>query len=585
MKLTAFIPLAKMIRGFIGDSALTAGGWLIATNLFIFALDITFALSLQRFFTVSGLIVSPQSPPDGMPFATPLAEGATLFALGAARAVCVWLAGILAGKCQVTVETEWRKIITRWALGTGNVALGRVMTLYNDVVVGSAAAVSGLAFLAGRAVLLLGIIVVLVWNSPTMAIVVLVALALVTPIHAVIDDRIKRNSSLLQTSLAVAVDRTSAAVKNALFLRIHGIIGEEVRRIGVSIAEYAAGSRRFYSLSALRAALPQMMGLFVLIAIAAEGGTWLGDDKSRVVAYLFLVLRLFQNLSDFARVTGNLRLNWPRLSVMWAWWRDDFQTARRSIDQEIADGEGEGRLEKPFGWRSNEVSFAWNSKEPTAIDRLRIDISAGQMLVVTGPSGAGKTSLMFLLAGLIEPTQGRIELTGSELGVTTPREARSRLLRSIAYVGPDPFVVPGTIRDQLTFGLSFLPSNEALQTALVLAQCDFVGKLVLGLDHRVSEQGSGLSAGQKQRLALARALLRQPVVLFLDEATSNLDSDTERAIIEAISSLRGRMTIIAITHRNAMLAIADQVLDLGKLKEPVSSDCSSEEKSVQISVL
>ena len=248
---------------------------------------------------------------------------------------------------------------------------------------------------------------------------------------------------------------------------------------------------------------------------------------------------------------------------MWFWWRNEFETTRRSVDFQLDDSAAGPRVEKPVGWRGTDVSFAWDAKEPTAIDRLEINIPEGKLLVVTGPSGAGKTSLMLLLAGLVEPTSGRIELTGPELAGSTPVNARQRLLRSISYVGPDPFVVPGTIRDQLTFGLSSAPDDASLRVALALAQCDFVQKLALGLDHRVSEQGGGLSAGQKQRLALARALLRRPTVLFLDEATSNLDADTEAAVVRTISALKGGMTIVAVTHRDAMLAIADRVLVLG----------------------
>lgn len=557
------MPSLEEVRGFVGKRAIAAGGGVVAASLGIFVLDLALASGLQRFFAACGLTVVPIFPPLGIPLATPLTEGAALATIGLVRAGLLWLAGILAGRCHVTLEVERREAITRWALGTGNAALGRVMTLYNDAAIGSAAAISNIFALCGRVVLLLGVFVALLWYSLAVTLAVLVVLALIAPLYVRLEEQVKRSSYSIQATLATAIDRTSAAVKNGLFLRIHGIAGVEARCIGASTSEYAAGSLRFYSVSSLRAVLPQMIGLLVVVAIATKGGVWLGDDKSRLVAYLFLVFRLFQNLSDFARVRGNLLLNWPRLRTMWFWWHNEFETTRRSVDFQLDDSAAGPRVEKPVGWRGTDVSFAWDAKEPTAIDRLEINIPEGKLLVVTGPSGAGKTSLILLLAGLVEPTSGRIELTGPELAGSTPVKARQRLLRSISYVGPDPFVVPGTIRDQLTFGLSSAPDDASLRVALALAQCDFVQKLALGLDHRVSEQGGGLSAGQKQRLALARALLRRPTVLFLDEATSNLDADTEAAVVRTISALKGGMTIVAVTHRDAMLAIADRVLVLG----------------------
>ena len=123
--------------------------------------------------------------------------------------------------------------------------------------------------------------------------------------------------------------------------------------------------------------------------------------------------------------------------------------------------------------------------------------------------------------------------------------------------------MPGTIRDQLMLGQPAQPGAAEIREALALAQCCFVDRLALGLDHPVTEQGGGLSAGQKQRLSIARAILRKPAMLLLDEATSNLDAGTEAAVVAALASLRGRMTIVAITHRDAVLSIADQVVALG----------------------
>ena len=123
-------------------------------------------------------------------------------------------------------------------------------------------------------------------------------------------------------------------------------------------------------------------------------------------------------------------------------------------------------------------------------------------------------------------------------------------------------MIPGTLRDNLVYGLGHGVSDKEIQSALRRADCDFVFQLAQGLEHSLTEQGHGLSSGQKQRLSLARALLRRPTVLILDEPTANLDAQSESRLVEVFLELKKEMTILAATHREAVLAIADQRIQL-----------------------
>ncbi len=141
-------------------------------------------------------------------------------------------------------------------------------------------------------------------------------------------------------------------------------------------------------------------------------------------------------------------------------------------------------------------------------------------------------------------------------------EGAPRLMPLVGYVGAESFLIDGTVRENLLYGVHRTPGDAELADALRKAECGFIDDLPNRLEHRLTEQGAGLSSGQKQRLSLARAMLRRPGVLVLDEATANLDSATEEKLVDTLTELKGGMTIVAVTHRPALLRLADQVLTL-----------------------
>lgn len=193
-----------------------------------------------------------------------------------------------------------------------------------------------------------------------------------------------------------------------------------------------------------------------------------------------------------------------------------------------------------------------------ALDGVTLDLPFGTLLAVTGPSGAGKSTLADLAAGLTHPTSGRILVDGVEL---TP-DLLPAWRRQVAVVPQDPFLFHDTIRANLL--LAAPDATEAcLWAALTdVGAADFVAALPQGLDTMVGDRGNSVSGGERQRLAIARALLRQPRLLILDEATSALDGGLEALVLETLDRLRGTITIFAVTHREATRRAADRVLEL-----------------------
>jgi ATP-binding cassette subfamily C protein len=186
---------------------------------------------------------------------------------------------------------------------------------------------------------------------------------------------------------------------------------------------------------------------------------------------------------------------------------------------------------------------------------VSLDIPARSITVLTGPSGAGKTTIVDLLVGFHQPTKGRILVDGTPLSEVNLKDWRT----NIGYVPQELTLLHGSIFQNVTMGDPSI-SDEDVRAALKIAGLlDFVDALPDGVATDVGQMGTKLSGGQRQRISLARALVLRPRLLILDEVTSALDHDTEQAICNSVAALSRQFTVVAITHRPAWLSIADRV--------------------------
>ena len=285
-------------------------------------------------------------------------------------------------------------------------------------------------------------------------------------------------------------------------------------------------------------------------------------------AFLWASLRMIDNTLTFGGMTAFLQLvgkiQGParNLTQLVPAFVSVFTAAERLMELEENPLEEQGEpieIKAPCGVRLTNVSYAYNKTDGNVIDKLDFDFYPGSCTAILGETGAGKTTLIRLILALLRPSDGKIEIYNSRKS----KELSPRLRCNFVYVPQGNTLMSGSIRDNLRLG-RLDATDEEMYEALRAACADFVQELPDGLDTSCSESGGGLSEGQAQRIAIARALLRNRSVMLFDEATSALDPETEKQLLHNILAHHDK-TIIFITHRPAVVDYCDQTLKINRL--------------------
>ena len=286
-----------------------------------------------------------------------------------------------------------------------------------------------------------------------------------------------------------------------------------------------------------------------------------------LVAFLWSALRMsagtltFGGMTAFLQLVNKIQGPARSLSKLVPQFVSVFTASERLMELEENPLEEQGdpiELKAPAGVRLTDVCYAYEEKTGNVVEHLSFDFKPGSCTAIMGETGAGKTTLIRLILALLHPQQGKVAIYNKKM----TRTLSPRMRCNFVYVPQGNTLLSGTIRDNLWLA-RITATEEEMRDALHQACADFVMELPDGLDTVCSESGAGLSEGQAQRIAIARALLRSGSIMLFDEATSALDPETERQLLQNILS-RHDKTIIFITHRPAVVDYCDQVLTIDK---------------------
>ena len=331
----------------------------------------------------------------------------------------------------------------------------------------------------------------------------------------------------------------------------------EVERVGAASRSYRDANRDAIRLSASFVPLIRMAILFAFTANMLVGG-WLALEGSLSIGAYSIIVFITQ------------RLLWPLTRLGQTF--DLYQRAMAStdrvlnlLDTPVGLVEGDIELKDTKGEINfDSIEFSYPERE-SVLSGVSLNIRAGETIGLVGSTGSGKTTLVGLLLRFHDPLQGSVSLDGNDV-----KDLKLSSLRgSISLVSQNTTLFPGTVRDNILYGRPSASEEEIVEAARIAEATNFINELPEGWETDIGEDGHRLSGGQRQRLAIARAVLKNAPILVFDEATSNVDNETEAALQRSIDRISKDRTTIIIAHRLSTVRNSDKiaVLDSGKITE------------------
>ncbi len=435
-----------------------------------------------------------------------------------------------------------------------------VSRVINDVAEINELFSQGIIALIGDFLVLIGIIVVMLTMSPKLALLTFIVLPLMIVATWWFSGQAKKAFRETRSKVAAVVGDLAEDLSGMRVIQAFAQEKASQERFDKVNVENRNAYINAMSLSFVFLPAIEFLGMLATGIVLWFGGRFVIAEEVTLgvmVAFLSYVTRFFNPIQELSRMYTTLQ------SAM-----AGGEQVLKLLDTpiEVADHPDAIDLEKVAGEiEFRNVTFRYREDTPTVLDNINLKIPPKKMVAIVGPTGAGKTTIANLIARFYDVTEGAVLLDGQDL-----RKIKQRSLRQfVRIVSQDPFLFSRTIEENIRYGIPSASIEEVIEAAKMANAHPFISQMPDGYQTRIQEGGVNLSVGQRQLLTIARAILTDPKVLILDEATANIDTITEVLIQQALERLLFERTAIVIAHRLSTVRKADwiYVIDQGKILE------------------
>lgn len=536
----------QSILNFIGQKAAKSFILVIIQSFLLFAVELLFAASFQQLLVSFGFLTVNSN----------FMENKWLYWMTFYPVISFIIICILKSILNITIDVEKgltvqafnayqrKNILKRTIYFPELISTHESISLFGDGVNRAGQALNSLQIIIYHAILGLGFFISCLVIAPRMTIAIFVFLSLFIIPYKYFSRNYSQYGDDLYAEWLKLSEVIINAIKHALFIKVYNLEKKTFQESSSSLSKYYDTYKKYLTASSIKTHLPILLGTLV-IAIMVTASRYFKTDFT--LAYFYLLMRLFQaigqNLGHFInlKTQKNVLLSLADLN-----------------GKEVSEDESSATLTSISSLRCRNVSYHYPANHELVVKNISIDLHKGDFLIIKGESGKGKSTLVKLMLGQFTPVSG-------EVIINDKHSAKVLKVNNqfVGYSESNPFLISGTLRDNLVLGLEnndSISDKDILQALELACATEFTKKLPDGLNTFLSEIPA-FSTGQKQRISIARTLLRKPELIILDEFSSNLDPETERKIFDNILKNRENSIIILISHRSSFDEIANKRID------------------------
>ena len=392
--------------------------------------------------------------------------------------------------------------------------------------------------------------------SPKLALIALLIIPISSVIIFGISHSIRRRSKRSQAQLAGMTSMIAETIGSMRIVKAFATKSFEIKRFARETQKYYQLMLRRDRLRFVSSPVSETFGATIAALLL-----WVGARDVLVtqsissedfLRFILLLFSLFQPLKNLTNVVNELQNGLASADRVFAIMDIDSDIKDTNNAAEIVD------LKESLSF--NQVSFSYGEKNDKVLNNINFKIDKGEIIALVGPSGAGKSTLVDLIPRFYDTLDGSIKIDNKNI-----KELKISSLRSLmGIVTQETFLFDDSVKANIAYGLENISDDQIEEAAKAANADDFIKELPDGYNTIIGERGVSLSGGQKQRIAIARAIVKNPPILILDEATSSLDSESEKHVQSAIENLMSKRTVIVIAHRLSTVHNADKILVLEK---------------------